>query len=151
MSILHGKSFTKISFQRDPACLDVLIIWHCSLCLNTKLYMICKTVCTVCSMGSHNSLFYVDEIKRYQQQTPNPPAEDNFSLSSQNTLSMLSSYKKYKTCKLLHNRKAQKVWCNSIAPMTDPAFSFFQSGMMTGLYCVLASNPVALSPHFSDS
>lgn len=32
-----------------------------------------------------------------------------FSLGSQNTQSMLSSYKKYKTCKLLHNRKAQKV------------------------------------------
>lgn len=54
-----------------------------------------------------------------------------FSLSSQNTQSMLSSYKKYKTCKLLHNRKAQKSFAFDaigLPQMMDHAFSVFQSG-----------------------
>lgn len=61
--------------------------------------------------------------------------------------------KKYKTCKLLHNRKAQKVLhlMQCIAPTMDHAFSFFQKGMITGLYRVLVSNPVVLSPHLVAS
>lgn len=77
----------------------------------------------------------------------------NFSLSSQNTLSMLSSYKKIQKrvnyC-TIERLKKFCFWCNSIAPVMDHAFSsFLYSGIITGLYCLLVSNPVVLFPHLS--
>lgn len=58
------------------------------------------------------SLFLCWRNQKYKQQhmyNQTHQLRTIFSLGSQNTQSMLSSYKKYKTCKLLHNRKAQKV------------------------------------------
>lgn len=55
-----------------------------------------------------------------------------FSQSSQNTLSMLSSYKKYKTCKLLHNRKAQKVLMQEYCPVEGSCIQLSPEGDESG-------------------